>query len=237
MSDQEDIQSSTRDPPKDNRVYRTREYWESRFAAEDAYEWLAGYEVVQPLVESVLRSGMKTSNGNDENQALQNETDESTNEAPVEVLLVGCGNSSFSHEVAKAGGENRKVTSIDFSETVIANMKEKHPELNWLTMDMRYLDGFEDASFDFVVDKAAMDALVTDEGDPWNPNERTRNDTASMMKAVARVLKPGGTFVQITFQQPHFRKRYLENELLTSPEITEIDHGMGYFFITQTRKV
>ena len=29
---------------------------------------------------------------------------------------------------------------------------------------------FKPASFDCVLDKGAMDALVTDEGDPWDPN-------------------------------------------------------------------
>ncbi|GBG33261.1 Methyltransferase-like protein 13 [Hondaea fermentalgiana] len=169
------------EPPADNRVYKTREYWEARFAREEAYEWLADYGVVAHLLEPVLAAGKKE--GND----------------AIRVLVVGCGNSGFSDSLAQGGSEDdgdvqvaRQVTSIDFSETVILSMRARYPDLTWETMDMRSLSGFADASFDFVVDKAAMDALVTDEGDPWNPNEETRKDTAAMMDAVTRVLVPGG---------------------------------------------
>lgn len=34
-------------------------------------------------------------------------------------------------------------------------------------------------------------------------------DTDRMCRTVSRVLVPGGKFVQISFAQPHFRKRYL----------------------------
>lgn len=56
-----------------------------------------------------------------------------------------------------------------------------------------------------------MDALMCDEGSVWDPSPRTRQDAAAMCRAVSRVLKPGGCFLQISFAQPHFRKRYLES--------------------------
>jgi len=56
-----------------------------------------------------------------------------------------------------------------------------------------------------------MDALMCDEGSVWDPSPRTRQDAAAMCQAVSRVLKPGGCFLQISFAQPHFRKRYLED--------------------------
>jgi hypothetical protein len=41
--------------------------------------------------------------------------------------------------------------------------------MSWRVMDMTALD-FPDGSFDVVIDKAAMDALLTDEGSVWEPN-------------------------------------------------------------------
>ena len=48
-------------------------------------------------------------------------------------------------------------------------------------MDMTSMTGFEDATFDVVLDKAAMDALVTDEGDPWNPSPEAAASTQQMV--------------------------------------------------------
>ena len=60
-----------------------------------------------------------------------------------------------------------------------------------------------------------MDALMCDEGSPWDPNPETRRDADAMCRAVSRVLRKdgvekGGVFIMISFAQPHFRRRYLE---------------------------
>jgi hypothetical protein len=39
---------------------------------------------------------------------------------------------------------------------------------------MLTLSGFADSSFDVVLDKAAMDSLMCDEGSPWDPNPVTQ---------------------------------------------------------------
>eukprot|EP00640_Fibrocapsa_japonica_P009572 CAMPEP_0113948818 /NCGR_PEP_ID=MMETSP1339-20121228/72183_1 /TAXON_ID=94617 /ORGANISM="Fibrocapsa japonica" /LENGTH=81 /DNA_ID=CAMNT_0000955999 /DNA_START=79 /DNA_END=320 /DNA_ORIENTATION=+ /assembly_acc=CAM_ASM_000762 len=64
------------------------------------------------------------------------------------------------------------ITSIDYSPVVIEKMKQKsqdRPGMKWEVMDMMDLT-FDEGSFDCVLDKAAMDALMCEEGDPWNPN-------------------------------------------------------------------
>jgi hypothetical protein len=76
-------------------------------------------------------------------------------------------------------------------------------------MDMLDMKGFADDSFDVVIDKAAMDALMTEEGDVWNPKESLIEKSRSMCRNIARIMKPGGHHLQISFQQPHFRKKYL----------------------------
>ena len=76
-------------------------------------------------------------------------------------------------------------------------------------MDMTDMKEFENRSFDQVIDKAAMDALMTQEGDVWNPEASVISKARSMCDHISRILKPGGHHFQISFQQPHFRKKYL----------------------------
>jgi hypothetical protein len=83
-------------------------------------------------------------------------------------------------------------------------------------MDMLTLEGFSDKSFDAVLDKAAMDALMCDEGSPWDPNPGTIQDATAMCTAVSRVLVDGGVLVMISFAQPHFRTRYLTSSGVSS---------------------
>ncbi|KFG36299.1 putative transmembrane protein, partial [Toxoplasma gondii p89] len=59
--------------------------------------------------------------------------------------------------------------------------------------------------FSSQIDKAAMDALMTEEGSVWEPRISVRQAADGYLAGVGRCLKPGGLFIQITFQQPHFR--------------------------------
>jgi hypothetical protein len=86
-----------------------------------------------------------------------------------------------------------------------------------MVMDMTDL-AFEDAAFDVVIDKAAMDALTTDEGSVWSPNPHVVSAVDKMCKGVSRVLKPTGVFLQFSFKQPHFVRRYLMAEHVPAEE-------------------
>ncbi|KAF4042951.1 Methyltransferase domain [Phytophthora infestans] len=183
--------------PEDNCLYKEKGYWDSRFDSEESYDWLARYENVAELLAKYVRPSDR-------------------------ILMVGCGNSTFSIDMYKAGFHN--ITNIDFSKVVIERMSAKYseemPEMKWKEADMTKLrEIFTPESFDVVIDKAAMDALMCDEGDVWSPSE--------------------GTFVQISFAQPHFRKRFLLGEGEQAPISTvygwdysydNIEIGLGYFF-------
>ena len=203
-----------------NSRYREKEYWDKRFTKEDKYEWLCTYNDVKDYIVRDICVHDK-------------------------ILVLGCGNSTFSADLHDAGFHN--VTSVDFSPNVIEAMKKKyndsHPSLEWQVGDVRQLDGFSGESFDIVIDKACLDALVCDEGDPWSPNERTKNDMYATLKCVSRVLKRNGVsnanhrkFISIGFQQPHFRKRYLINDHVKfgwedNVETFPINVGLGYFYM------
>ena len=44
------------------------------------------------------------------------------------------------------------------------------PSLKWQVMDMLHLE-FDSESFDVVLDKGSLDALMVNQGDVWNPKQ------------------------------------------------------------------
>lgn len=189
------------DPPKANDVYRSVEYWDERFGEEDEYEWLATYEDVRSLIRSVIPLSAK-------------------------ILVVGHGNSRLGADMHDDGYS--AVTNSDYSRVVIEKMRGKYPHLRWVEADMRSLSSLNE-TFDFVLDKAAMDALVTDIVDPWNPSERTRREIEVVCRESRNVLKEGGKLIQVSFQQPHFRKALMGGGARLE-EVRDVQVGLGYFF-------
>lgn len=180
-----------------NSVFKEQSYWNQRFMEEEEYDWLVTTSQISEYILPYI-------NMNDR------------------ILVVGCGNSSFSVELYNMGYKN--IVNIDFSDVLINKMKEKYqnlPEMQWLVMDMMDLSAFKDGEFDCVIDKASMDALVTDEGDVWHPSESAVLSVDKYLKEVSRVLGDHKYFLQITFSQPHFRTKYLMG--LRSPAATAED--------------
>ena len=153
-----------------------------------------------------------------------------------QILIIGCGNSSLGADLYDDGYQN--ITNIDFSQTVIALMAAKHVQrsrMRWIEMNMLELD-FPAQSFDVVLDKAAMDALLVDEGSVWDPKEECKKDVHRYCLCVSKCLKPKGLFLQITFAQPHFRRKYLENsDYGWTFEYRVFGTGLGYFFLVMQK--
>jgi len=74
---------------------------------------------------------------------------------------------------------------------------------------MTDMSEFGDDIFDFILDKACMDAALAGAGDVWNPEAASISVAYKTLVEVARVLRPGSVFIQISLDQPHFRKKYL----------------------------
>ena len=209
------------DSDGDNSRYDKQHYWDERFKNEEGYEWLCSFEHVRHLLD-------------EEFPACEPRWRD------ARILVLGCGNSPFSLELHEKAGY-RNVTSCDFSSVVIDKMRAKHatshPALQWTVADVRTLSKqFQESSFDIVIDKACFDALVCNEGDPWNPSDDAVANMLAALQSVATVLHPEGVFVSIGFQQPHFRKRYLQREGQTfgwegKIQVKNIDAGLGYFGI------
>mmetsp|Transcript_29993 Transcript_29993/g.115158 ORF Transcript_29993/g.115158 Transcript_29993/m.115158 type:complete len:158 (-) Transcript_29993:1117-1590(-) len=153
--------------PEDNTDYKKKEYWDNRFDSEKHYDWLVSF----PDVEETIRMYVKPTD---------------------RILVVGCGNSKLSFQLYEAGF--RSITSIDYSDVVISRMREQYketPQLIWTVADVRELSEISDAgSFDVVIDKATMDALVVDQGSPWSPSQAAIDDVFKMCKEVTFLYSP-----------------------------------------------
>lgn len=68
--------------PEYNALYKRKEYWDRRFEGEESYEWLVAYGDVKGLLaEYLVLPTAETVSGR------------------LRVLVVGCGNSSFSADL------------------------------------------------------------------------------------------------------------------------------------------
>ena len=115
-----------------NKAFTHQAYWEERFKVEEEYDWLCEYSQLEPRLLELL--------GGNRN---------------ADILVIGCGNSTFSTQLFDAGFHN--ITNIDFAASVIERMAaenaETRPAMRWLVMDMLDMATFEDGQFDMVIGK------------------------------------------------------------------------------------
>jgi hypothetical protein len=181
-----------------NSEFGRLDYWEKRFEVEQEYDWLLTFDQVKASLLPYL-------------------ADETYGGKKARILLVGVGNSSFSADLYDAGYTN--LVNVDYSGVVIEKMKKLHekarPNMQWRCMDMTDLQFDEvDMPFDIVIDKAAMDAIMVDEGDVWDPSEAVIVSADKCCECNKRVLKEkGALYIMISFMQPHFRTKYLSGVL------------------------
>jgi len=118
------------------------------------------------------------------------------------VLVIGCGNSQLSEEMREDGFGN--VTSVDFSHVVIEQMRSKYPNAEYEVMDVTKKNSFSDNSFDVIVCKGTMDAILCGTGSLYN--------IYNTMVECSRVLGDHGALVIVTYGAPADRMVYIEDE-------------------------
>jgi len=93
-----------------------------------------------------------------------------------------------------------------YSQVVIGDMKTKYRKkkgMQFIKMDAKNMD-FKDGTFDVVVDKALTDCLLCgDDGE---------EDLANSLAEISRVLKPGGSYVCVSFGEPECREEYFQSK-------------------------
>jgi ubiquinone/menaquinone biosynthesis C-methylase UbiE len=117
------------------------------------------------------------------------------------LLNVGAGTSPMGIDLIQDG--IGLVENIDICETVVRKMESKYenePRLIWRVMDCQNLE-YAECSFDSVIEKGTIDALSC--------GSESSVSVERMLREIYRVLKPGGTFVSISFGPPTLRLPYL----------------------------
>ncbi|KAG9493835.1 hypothetical protein GDO78_001617 [Eleutherodactylus coqui] len=193
--------------------YKERQYWDSRYRQEErlsagGHEWFGAYCDFAPLLRRELLPGSRG-------------------------LVLGCGTSSLSAALHNEGV--RPLVSIDYSPVCIKEMAQRHanvPDMSWMVMDARHLQ-LPDGTFDLVIEKGTLDAMMVDEKDPWRPSQDTITLVDEVLSEVSRVLAPSGRFVSITFSPPHFRARhYAQPQYGWSVSCDTYGRDFHYFFYT-----
>ncbi|KAJ3414804.1 hypothetical protein HDV05_006051 [Chytridiales sp. JEL 0842] len=179
-----------------NTQYASKDYWESRYRQEaskdiHAYEWLKGWDFYKEALMAVIP------------------------DKQVSILHLGCGNSELGPNMYREGFHFQE--NIDYSEAVIEDMRREYsesmPEMKWTVADIFQMSSTLGTNkYDVVIDKGTLDAFLTGwpDEDPWDPSEPCLQQCRDYMHQVEKVLKPDGVFIQITWSQPHFRRRFLE---------------------------
>ncbi|XP_054870839.1 EEF1A lysine methyltransferase 4 isoform X1 [Amphiprion ocellaris] len=197
--------------PDNNSRYKDVEYWDERYKTEQCYDWLGSFSKFQHLLEKIVKK-------------------------EDSILILGCGNSSMSGDMYHAG--YRTITNVDYSSVCISAMKERYsncPGMTWHQMDVRQLS-FPDASFDVILEKATLDAIMVEEKTPWEVSPQTASFIHQALTEISRCLKPGGRFVSVTFAQPFFRKRlYARTEYSWSISHHSYGEGFEYFMYVMTK--
>lgn len=197
--------------PKNIENYRKKEYWDERYerfshspnnseSLDKDYEWFKSYADIKEHLSPFLSPSSR-------------------------ILVLGCGNSRLGQDLYEDGYQN--VVNVDYSEVVIKNMKIKYPLIEWKVADIRCMPCLADKSFDLIIDKGTIDALMCDNGDIWNPSDQVVSDVERTVSEVKRLLDKDGVFFYLTFGQPHFRKRFLEDSKIWDLQVIPL----GIYFL------
>ena len=188
--------------------YSSRKYWDTRYTREKglSFDWLQPYESIREIIITALKGDHE-----------------------AEILIIGCGNSQLSEKLYEEG--YRYITNIDFSSTVIEEMKLRHQhyeDIDYQCMDIRSLD-VDPNSFQCIIDKAALDCVFC--------SQDTAESVNKALEEVYRVLAPGGTYLCFSHGEPLVRGPFFQNiagwklstDKLKKPAI--VSEGAPYHYV------
>ncbi|KAK6028122.1 hypothetical protein OSTOST_05836, partial [Ostertagia ostertagi] len=141
-----------------NHQYANRQYWDERFAEEKQFEWLADFDAFKHLIIPKLSPDSR-------------------------ILHIGCGTSQMSMQLYKMGFTN--ITNVDFSQVLVDAGRIAHPEMEWICDDIQSLEKIPSASFDVVLEKATLEALLVKEKSTWSPSDAALKTIDNVLRSVA----------------------------------------------------
>jgi len=139
-------------------------------------EWYATFEEIYPVLQLYLREEFKA----------------------ARILHVGCGLSRLAEGLWRNGYTN--IVNVDASESAIRACRERDAHLQgveYLCMDATDLSRFPESSFDFVIDKAFLDAIFS--------TIAGVRSVSRTLQGISRVLRPGGYYLSISASPKHCR--------------------------------
>ncbi|MGH0154304.1 UNVERIFIED_CONTAM: hypothetical protein FKN15_027046 [Acipenser sinensis] len=142
-----------------NSRYKDVDYWDERYKHEESFEWFGNFSNFKHLLELHVRKEDR-------------------------ILVLGCGNSLMSSDMHSCGFTS--ITNIDYSAVCIEAMAARHrgcPGMDWRQMDARSLT-FAEGSFDVVLEKGTLDAMMVEEKDPWHVSPETSETVQQVLKQV-----------------------------------------------------
>lgn len=159
---------SRRQDEPNNADFQTQEYWDKRYAAEkpdEDFDWFKTYEELKPMFDELI------------------------GDRRARILMLGCGNSTLTADMVADGYE--RITNLDYSSVVIDKMRARYPEQDWRVIDVRRLNAHADSlggtgTWDVIIDKGTMDALMAEKGSVWNPSENVRRNVDAEVNGILR---------------------------------------------------
>eukprot|EP00814_Leptocylindrus_danicus_P008146 CAMPEP_0116003570 /NCGR_PEP_ID=MMETSP0321-20121206/126_1 /TAXON_ID=163516 /ORGANISM="Leptocylindrus danicus var. danicus, Strain B650" /LENGTH=241 /DNA_ID=CAMNT_0003471787 /DNA_START=396 /DNA_END=1121 /DNA_ORIENTATION=+ len=167
--------------------YSKQSYWNERYAKDrDCFDWFQHYPALKDTIK----------------QALHGSAGGVIPKEKCRVLVPGCGTSSLSADMVKDGYGS--VTSIDWSEICIENMREKDPKGSYEVMNIEDL-AYEDDSFDLVIAKGVIDSIIC--------GENSVHAVATALHEFHRVLTDNGTLICVSYGSPDQRQWHFEGKV------------------------
>lgn len=159
--------------------YSSEGYWDARYKTGDIdHEWYYSYEILEPLLQSALAD---------------------KDLAGCRALEIGCGDRPLISKFHKLGFKAEHLLGMDFSAVVIdllqsgKTLKEDEVKAQYSKGDARKMPQYESSSFELVVDKGTMDAMLSSS----SRSVGLRNARQCISEAV-RVLSSTGSFVLVS---------------------------------------
>ena len=166
--------------------YGNPSYWDERYAARgptEQFDWYQDFSRLKNLIVSHVDENVKD----------------------CEVLLPGCGNSSFPADLYDHGIKN--LTCVDVSSVVVQQQTERYKNfdtIEFLVGDCLHLDFIPDECFDLIIEKALGDAVLC--------GDNSFSNIAQLSNEMYRVLKPGGVYLSISHGVPQTRVPHLQSD-------------------------
>ena len=162
--------------------YGEKEYWEQRYAKEDAnhlFDWYMPYE----CFSSTLRTYLK--------------------KKATRVLYLGCGLSEVPEKLHGDGFTN--VTAVDFVPRIVAQMAQRNREREGLMFQLADISDTHTTlpEADVIVDKGMLDSVIC--------VKHSAEHTKQARENIYAALAPGGVYLCVSHSGPDARLHALKD--------------------------